>query len=114
MAEETVSLKEHFEKILIEKDKAISAALASSKEAVAKAEENTKEWKQSANEWRGTMNDKDKLLATKADLVPINDLLIDLKKFRDNQEGKASQTSVLIFGAISVISLIIAIIRLFI
>ena len=30
----TISLKEYFERILVEKDKAISAALASAKEAV--------------------------------------------------------------------------------
>lgn len=54
------TLKEHFEKILAEKDKAINIALAAAKEAVGVAEKNAEKWRDSANEWRGAMNDREK------------------------------------------------------
>lgn len=54
------TLKEHFEKILAEKDKAINIALAAAKEAVGVAEKNAEKWRDSANEWRGAMTDREK------------------------------------------------------
>jgi hypothetical protein len=61
MSEWTVNnLKEHFEKILSEKDKAINIALAAAKEAVGVAETNAEKWRSNANEWRGAMTDREK------------------------------------------------------
>lgn len=69
------SLKLHFESIQMEKDKAITAALAAAKEAVTaalvssekavdKAELNAEKWRLNANEWRGAMNDREKLFVS--------------------------------------------------
>ena len=106
MAEETVSLKEHFEKILAEKDKAFIAIQAAQHEATQILEANSQLWRASANEWRQAMDNKDKLLATKADLIPINNTLSELKTFKDQSQGKASTTSVYIGYAIALISIV--------
>lgn len=63
------TLKEHFEKILAEKDKAINIALAAAKEAVGVAEKNAEKWRDNANEWRQAMNDKDRLLMQRSEFV---------------------------------------------
>jgi len=55
-----VSLKEYFEKILVEKDKAINIALQAAEKAVAVAEKNAEKWRDNANEWRGAMTDREK------------------------------------------------------
>jgi len=63
-----VDLKEHFERILEEKDialkgllhekdKALEAALKASEKAIAVAEANSEKWRANANEWRGAMDD---------------------------------------------------------
>jgi len=65
---ETVTLKEHFEKILAEKDKAINIALAAAKEAVLVAETNAEKWRSNANEWRAAMNDREKKFITRTEL----------------------------------------------
>lgn len=62
------TLKEHVEKILVEKDKAINLALAAAKEAVSVAEANAEKWRDNANEWRGAMTDREKNFATKTEL----------------------------------------------
>jgi hypothetical protein len=63
-----VSLKEHFEKILEEKDKAINIALAAAKEAVGVAEKNAEKWRDQANEWRGAMSDREKKFITRGEV----------------------------------------------
>lgn len=65
---ETVTLKEHFEKILEEKDRALSAALLAAKEAVQIAERNAERWRDQANEWRGAMTDREKNFVTRREL----------------------------------------------
>lgn len=65
---ETVSLKEYFERILAEKDKAITAALAAAKEAVGVAEKNAEKWRDQANEWRGAMTDREKKFITRGEV----------------------------------------------
>lgn len=54
-----VSLREYFEAILDERDKALKIALEAAREAVNKAEENAEKWRNNANEWRGAMNDRE-------------------------------------------------------
>ena len=66
--EDVVSLKEHFKEILIEKDKALNAALLSAKEAVQIAERNAERWRDQANEWRGAMTDREKTFVTRREL----------------------------------------------
>ncbi len=57
---ENVPIKEYFEKILAEKDKAINIALAAAKEAVTVAEKSAEKWRDAANEWRGAMQDRER------------------------------------------------------
>jgi len=89
-----VSLKEHFEKILAEKDKAINIALAAAKEAVAVAETNAEKWRSNANEWRGAMSDREKTFVTKIEFETYKEatekaMMIE-KTRSDKIEGKKS------------------------
>jgi len=68
---DTVDLKEHFEDILAEKDKALSAALASAEKAVLKKEEEVERWRNNANEWRGAMNDRERDFLTRKEFYAI-------------------------------------------
>lgn len=54
-----IPLREYFEAILDERDKALKIALEAAKEAVNKAEINAEKWRDNANEWRGAMNDRE-------------------------------------------------------
>jgi len=85
--------------------------------AVDKAEANTREWQRNSNEWRSAMNDKDKMFATKAEVIgrleKIDGALGELKTLRDIAIGKASQTSVLWAAAVGLAGLVIGLIRLF-
>lgn len=57
----TVStLKEHLDELRQADQRAVNAALAAAKEAVAIAETNAERWRASANEWRGAMNDRER------------------------------------------------------
>ncbi len=103
---ETVSLKEYFERILEEKDKAINIALAAAKEAVAVAESNAEKWRANANEWRAAMTDREKNFATKAEFL-------NLKERADIHQGKGqglSQGWVILIGAVGLVSVIVGII----
>jgi hypothetical protein len=66
-----VSLREYFEALLNERDKAVKAAFDAQKEAVAaalaaaekateKAEVNAEKWRENANEWRGQSADRER------------------------------------------------------
>ena len=129
-----VSLKEHILALFEEKDKAISAALASAKEAVAVAEINAAKWRESANEWRSAMSDKDKTYETKSehlifsesiekelrafrlfreerasvpsDVKNLKDKVDALTTFKDQMQGKANQSAVTVAMIISVLGLL--------
>lgn len=60
-----ITLKEYMERILEEKDKALSAALASAEKAVLKKEEEVECWRANANEWRGAMSDRERDFLTR-------------------------------------------------
>ena len=66
--DDNISLKEYFERVLAEKDKAITAALAAAKEAVSIAEKNAEKWRDQANEWRGAMSDREKNFVTRREV----------------------------------------------
>jgi hypothetical protein len=74
---DSVSLKEHFEKILAEKDRAINTALAAAKEAVGVAEKNAEKWRDNANEWRGAMTDRE------VRFMPREEALLAAKNLED-------------------------------
>lgn len=68
---DTVTLKEYYDAILAEKDKALSAALASAEKAVLKKEEEVERWRANANEWRGAMSDRERDFLTRKEFYAI-------------------------------------------
>lgn len=68
---DSVPLREYFEAILAEKDKALSAALASAEKAVLKKEEEVEKWRQNANEWRGAMSDRERDFLTRKEFYAM-------------------------------------------
>lgn len=87
-----VSLKEYFEKVLAEKDKAVNIALAAAKEAVQVAEANSEKWRANANEWRGAMSDREKNFLQRAEFeaykMSVEKALAIEKERGDKGEGK--------------------------
>jgi hypothetical protein len=112
MPEESVSLKEYFEKILIEKDKAINIALQAAEKAVAVAERNAEKWRDNANEWRQAMNDKDKLLMPRAEFLTYKETQdkaqVLEKERRDFGSGKGIGLSAGWGWAVAVVMFVIA------
>jgi hypothetical protein len=111
-----VTLKEHFEKILSEKDKAINIALAAAKEAVLVAETNSEKWRSNANEWRGAMTDREKTFATKAELQAYKEntekALAVEKERADIGQGRSGGLNagwVYLLGFFSLISMLLGI-----
>lgn len=86
------TLKEHFEKILAEKDKAINIALAAAKEAVGVAEKNAEKWRDNANEWRGAMVDREAKFMARSEFLAYKESAekaLALEKSRgDKGEGR--------------------------
>jgi hypothetical protein len=111
---EKVSLKEYFEKILEEKDKAINIALAAAKEAVGVAENNSQKWRESANEWRAAMTDRENKFMPRAEFDAYRqsaETALKVEKERgDKGEGKGqgyTQFIGWILAAIAIIGFII-------
>lgn len=119
-SEWTIStLKEHFEKILSERDKAIDAALSAAKEAVNVAEANAEKWRTNANEWRAAMSDKDKLLMQRSEFVTYKEATeksMQAEQKRNNIGEGRSQGYVQFIGwivaIVSIVSSVILIISL--
>lgn len=120
--ETTVSLKEHFEKLLLEKDKAINIALASAKEAVLVAETNSEKWRANANEWRGAMTDRERNFLTNSEFIAYKeakDKELDkyvseikvLELWKSNQEGRQARAQFI--AIIAVLVSIVAVIKSF-
>ena len=63
-----VSLKEHFEKILDEKDKAINIALIASEKASLKTEQAQRDYNATHNDLMRKMDDRDKRFITRGEL----------------------------------------------
>jgi hypothetical protein len=101
----TETLKEHFEKILEEKDKALSAALIAVKEENRKTEIAAEKRFELLNELRGDV-------ATKTELGALEKIVNDLKGRLDILEGKSSGLSqgwVILIGAVGLVSGVIGI-----
>ena len=120
-----VDLKYHFSRLLEEMDKryeqrfrgqecATNSALASAQLAVDKAEANTREWQRNSNEWRAAMSDREKTFASQSAVKKIEEELKGLATVRDIAIGKASQSSVLWVGLLSVAALVVSIVRIFV
>jgi hypothetical protein len=89
---ESVSLKEHIEKILAEKDKAVNIALAAAKEAVQVAEVNAEKWRANANEWRSAMTDRERTFLARGEFeaykTAVEKALAVEKERGDKDDGK--------------------------
>jgi hypothetical protein len=68
---ESVTLKEYYDAILSEKDKAISAALAAQEKAAIVNKDEVQRWRDSANEWRGAMSDRERDFLTRKEFYAI-------------------------------------------
>ncbi len=92
-----LTLKEYFEKILDERDKAIKSALDAAKEAVLVAERNAEKWRANANEWRGAMTDRELDFVRKSEFIEYKastDKATALQKERvDKGEGRSTGLS---------------------
>lgn len=111
------TLKEHFEKILAEKDKAINIALAAAKEAVGVAEANAEKWRSNANEWRGAMSDREKTFLTRSEFVAYKEATekaLSTEKSRgDVSQGKVMGLNagwVILLGVGSLVGMILGVI----
>ncbi len=107
-----VSLKEYFEKVLAEKDKAVNIALAAAKEAVQVAEANSEKWRSNANEWRGAMTDREKNFLQRAEFeaykVSVEKALAIEKERGDRGEGKGIGINQIVAYIIALGALLIA------
>jgi hypothetical protein len=89
MADDSISLREHIEALLAEKDKAINAALLAAEKAVAKAETANERRFEAVNEFRQTLSDQATTFVTKADLDAANERVRDLASRLERMEGQA-------------------------
>jgi hypothetical protein len=62
------ALKEHFEALRVDDQRAVEAALSAAKEAVTAAEVNAERWRNSSNEWRGAMSDRERTFISRAEV----------------------------------------------
>lgn len=123
-----ITLREYTDRLLLEVDKryeqrfvaqelATKAALASAQLAVDKSEREAARWRDSANEWRAAMSDKDRLLCTKAEIIPrlekMDEALTELRTVRDIAIGKTSQTAVIVVGMGTIIGIVLGLVSLF-
>jgi hypothetical protein len=110
------TLKEHVEKILAEKDKAINIALAAAKEAVGVAETNAEKWRDNANEWRGAMSDREKKFLSREEFLAFkesSEKALKIEKERaDRGEGRGVGLNAFWGYLIGGIGLVLAILSL--
>ena len=107
------TLKEHFEKILTEKDKAINIALAAAKEAVGVAEANAEKWRDNANEWRGAMTDREKSFMPRIEFEAYK---TETEKALNLSQGKSaglSQGWIFLIGAVGMVGGVVGIASFF-
>lgn len=108
-----ITLKEYFEKIIEERDKAVIsalaaervaasdrsvsaekavvAALASAEKAVSVSEKNAEQWRAGANEWRGAMTDREVRFMTVDDRSSILKELKEVRDFMTAHNGTVTQ-----------------------
>ena len=124
-----VQLREHFEALLRAQKENQDTSLRAQKcyfEARLKAIEDSSriafdaidDRMRGSNEIRSAMKDQSTTFATKVYVDAIRDRwdaeIDDLKEYKNIATGKASQSSVLLLGLVSVVSLIVTIIKMFV
>ena len=111
-----VALKEHFEKLLAAQYDYFTARLDAAEKATEIAAGNMGNRLASMNEFRAAMQDLSSRMVTREEQALLTRKLeadiADLKKSRDQAEGKASQTSVIISLLFGVAGVIFGIINL--
>jgi aspartate oxidase len=107
MTSDEITLKEYFEKLFEEKDralvaalsaaeKAVAAALASAEKAVAVAEKNSEQWRAGANEWRAAMSDRENKFMNTEDRTGIEKEMKEFRNFMTTHNGTVQQIESLI------------------
>ena len=111
-----VKLKEHLEALLREQRVYFEMKLAARDEASRASHSSMEARLAGMNEFRDALKDQNATMITRTEFRVVCDRtqaeLADLQKFRNIAEGKASQNSVLFFGFLSVVSLLISLIKL--
>ena len=112
-----VKLREYIEALIAEQRRYFEARLGAVIEATVLARESMDHRLDGMNEIRGVLRDQSVTMITrdKFDVAfeRLQSDVNDLKKRSNIAEGKASQSSVIFFGFLSVASLIISIIKMF-
>lgn len=112
-----VKLKEHLEKLLVEQARYFEAKFAAIDEATHTAYISMNARLNGMNEFRDALKDQASQMITRNEfnlaLGQIRLDLVELQKYRNVADGKASQTSVLLFGFLSVAAFFISLLKLF-
>ena len=101
----TVTLREYFERLLIESDRRYEQRFVASEEALRTAATVLGEYKSAANEWRGALKDQSSQMATRSELAKVDELVQELRRAKANQDGRQVIVSVVIS---SVVGLVVA------
>lgn len=111
-----VKLREHLEALLREQRQYFEMKLKAIEDATNLARQTMNERLDGMNEFRGTLKDRQATMITRVNfesaMERVRVQLDELEKFKNIAEGKASQSSVIFFGFLSVASLLISIIKL--
>jgi hypothetical protein len=111
-----VKLREHLEALLREQRTYFEMKLAAREDAMRSAHSSMEARLAGMNEFREALKDQTSTMITRTEFNIVCDRtqaeLAGLQKFRNVAEGKASQSSVIFFGFLSVASLLISLIKL--
>lgn len=96
---------------LAAQEKAVSAALASAEKATDKYEREVERWRANSNEWRSAMDDREKnflsIDAYTAAHGPLAADVADLKKTRDQNQGRQMAMTVFMGVAFAIITVVL-------
>jgi len=108
-----ISLKDYVDFRVEEVKVLLCEKLGALEKATSLAKENMEIRLTGMNEWRGQSKDREETFARKEQLISLQITVRDLELWKANLSGRASQTSVLVVSAISIVSLVVGIISLF-
>lgn len=115
---DNVKLREYIEALITELNRYFESRLVAIENATSLARESMTQRLDGMNEFRAALKDQTALMVTRTEMnVLLGRLQIDvddLKRRGNIAEGKASQTSVIFFGFLSVAALIISIVKMLI
>lgn len=89
-------------------EKAVSAALAAQEKATDKYEREVERWRANSNEWRSAMDDRERAFlsidAYNAAHTPLMEDIADLKKTRDQNQGRQMAMTVFMGVAFAILT----------